>query len=184
VPGELIEEGQEQRLAVDPTGATEDSELRRLATAAGVAIYASRKPAADFDYPDVTTGRRISLRMDLSGKIIVLNMWATWCQPCKKEMPSLQVLFHQFQDQGLVVVAINVRESNGAAKSKPLVAAWGLTFPVLEGPFRGPEVASGKVPETILVDKKGRVVGTRIGELDWSTREVRHLVSFLLAEEE
>ncbi|HLW53332.1 MAG TPA: TlpA disulfide reductase family protein [Candidatus Angelobacter sp.] len=84
------------------------------------------RAAADFSLTDIQ-GKPWRLR-DLSGKVVVVNFWATWCPPCRKEMPDLEILYNRFKDRGLVVLAISDED---AAKVKPFVAARNVTYPVL-----------------------------------------------------
>lgn len=99
--------------------AINDSEIRRAIREAGLVPYWSFKPAEGFTYPGVVGGRSLSLG-DLKGRVVLVNVWATWCPPCVKEMPSLQALHQEFQERGLVVVGINVRDRKNATS----VAQW------------------------------------------------------------
>ena len=74
---------------VDSAGAGDDSELRRMVREAGLAPYWSFKVVKDFSYPEVDASRPVSVR-ELRGKVLLVNLWATWCPPCVREMPSLQ----------------------------------------------------------------------------------------------
>ena len=71
--------------------------------------YWSFTPAASFSYQDVSTGRSLALA-HLKGHVVLVNMWATWCPPCVREMPSLQALHAEFHERGLVVLGVNVRD--------------------------------------------------------------------------
>ncbi len=66
---------------------------------------------------------------DFRGKVILLNFWATWCTPCKKEMPEIQAAYDKYKDQGFVVLALNFGEEKNQAEK--LVQEMGLTFPIL-----------------------------------------------------
>jgi thiol-disulfide isomerase/thioredoxin len=90
-------------LVIVSQGAAEDGELRRSLREAGLIPYWSFTPAASFSYPDVSTGRSLALA-DLKGHVVLVNMWATWCPPCVREMPSLQALHAEFHERGLVVL--------------------------------------------------------------------------------
>lgn len=85
------------------------------------------EPAPYFELKDLE-GQSVSLD-DFSGKPILLNFWATWCPPCRLEMPYLEQVYEEWSDQGLVVLAINEGESS--AQVREFVQSYGLTFPVL-----------------------------------------------------
>ena len=116
----------------------------------------------------------------LRGQVVFLNFWATWCPPCREEMPSIERLHQEFKDQGLAVLAVDVGE-------RPTLVAkfmkdFRLSFPVLLD--RGSEVWSrygvGGLPTTILVDRRGRIVGGAIGPRDWASPAGRALIRSLL----
>jgi thiol-disulfide isomerase/thioredoxin len=86
-----------------------DSELRRMVREAGLVPYWSFKVVKDFSYPEVDASRPVSVR-ELRGKVLLVNLWATWCPPCVREMPSLQRLHEQFNSQGLTVLGINTSD--------------------------------------------------------------------------
>ena len=89
---------------------------------AGLVPYWSFKAVKDFSYPEVNTSRLVSIR-ELDGKVVVVNLWATWCPPCVKEMPSLEGLHRQFRAEGLAVLGINIRDG----KALPTIRDWLLT---------------------------------------------------------
>jgi len=73
------------------------------------------KPAADFTLEDLTE-RRVSLQQ-YRGQVVFLNFWATWCSPCREEMPAMEQLHQRFQPQGLAVLAVNLQETREQVKS-------------------------------------------------------------------
>ena len=110
-------------------------------------------PAPSFTLNDLD-GRPVNLT-DYRGKIVLLNFWATWCEPCKKEMPEMQAAYEQYMDQGFVVLAINF---GGRADQASSFAHHGrLTFPILLDP--GVKVASRygvvSLPVSFFIDKEG-----------------------------
>jgi peroxiredoxin len=98
---------------------------------------------------------------DLRGKVVLVNFWATWCPPCRKEMPDLETLYERFQSQGLVILAISDEE---AAKVEPFIRERKVTFPVLLDPERKVNdlfVVNG-IPKTFVYDREGKFVAQSI----------------------
>jgi cytochrome c biogenesis protein CcmG, thiol:disulfide interchange protein DsbE len=136
----------------------------------------------DFTLPDVQ-GHLVRLA-DLRGRPVLINIWATWCSPCREEMPSMNALYKDYSAKGLAMVAI-ATDVGGKAVVAPFMQAHGLTFPVLLDPQNmvGTQLQVPGIPTSYLLDKRGRVIGLVIGERDWNSRKMRHLVEQLLAEE-
>lgn len=92
---------------------------------------------------------------------MLVNFWATWCPPCRKEMPDLEALYGQFEDQGLVILAISDEEE---AKVRPFIADKKITYPVLLDP--GGKVAKlfevEGIPKSFVYDRTGRLVAQSI----------------------
>jgi cytochrome c biogenesis protein CcmG, thiol:disulfide interchange protein DsbE len=167
-------------LVIVSQGAAEDGELRRSLREAGLIPYWSFTPAASFSYQDVSTGRSLALA-HLKGHVVLVNMWATWCPPCVREMPSLQALHAEFHERGLVVLGVNVRDG----KSRSAVAEWltqrGLTFVNLKADDDGPAFPSGfRIPQTFLIDRGGRLLANKPGDSNWAGAAVKSIVQRLL----
>ncbi len=103
----------------------------------------------------------------LKGRAVVLNFWATWCPPCKEELPSLQTL-HEIGGGDPVVIGINVRET--ASQVRRYLAATGLSFPVVLDPQAELAKRFGVTafPTTLLIAPDGQVRWRVVGEVDWS----------------
>jgi thiol-disulfide isomerase/thioredoxin len=103
----------------------------------------------------------------LSGKVVVLNFWATWCAPCKEELPTLQTL-HDMSDGDTLVLTVNVREP--AARAARYMQSTGMTLPVISD-TKG-ELAKrwgvSVYPTTLLIAPDGQVRWRIVGEVDWS----------------
>jgi peroxiredoxin len=136
----------------------------------------------DFILPDIQ-GQLVRLA-DLRGRPVLLNIWATWCYPCREEMPSMNALYKDYSAKGLAMVAI-ATDTGGKAVVAPFIQAHGLTFPVLLDPQNlvGTQLQVPGIPTSYLLDKWGRVIGLVTGARDWNSRKIRHLVEQLLAEE-
>jgi peroxiredoxin len=114
---------------------------------------------ADFTLTDLN-GKSWTLK-DLKGKVVLLNFWATWCPPCRKEMPDLELLYRRFGSQGLVILGIDDEE---AEKAKPFIAQQGITYPVLLDPGRKVNTLFQieGIPKTFVYDREGKIVAQSI----------------------
>lgn len=119
----------------------------------------ARRQNADFTLDDLH-GKAWHLQ-DLKGKVVLVNFWATWCPPCRKEMPDLQALYDKYKEQGLVVLSISDEE---AAKVSPFIAERNITYPVLLDPGRKVNdafVIEG-IPKSFVYDREGKLVAQSI----------------------
>jgi peroxiredoxin len=109
---------------------------------------------------------------DFRGKIVFLNVWATWCPPCRMEMPSMENLYRRLRGKGLVMLAVSEDEA-GPAAVQPFVEEMGLTFPVLldESGALPPRYGVTGYPETFIIDREGRVMHHTIGPEDWDSTQ-------------
>jgi len=119
----------------------------------------AQRQRADFTLTDLQ-GKAWHLK-DLRGQIVLVNFWATWCPPCRKEMPDLQSLYAQFKNQGVVVLSISDEES---AKVSPFVAERDITYPVLLDPGRkvNEEFKVEGIPKSFVYDRDGKLVAQSI----------------------
>jgi len=126
-------------------------------------------------------GGRASLA-DHRDKLVVLNFWATWCQPCTVEMPSLEALWRRYRDRGLVVVGVCVDRGAPKALLEPYVRNLKLTFPILLDPDAktSDRWRVTALPATFLVRPGGEVAGMAMGAREWNSDEMRALVERLL----
>ena len=114
------------------------------------------------------------------GKVVAINFWASWCEPCRAEMPSLELMAARHEADGLVVVAVNFKESE--ATMRRFRDQTLLTVPLL----RDADGAAAKAwqvrifPSTLLVGRDGRARFAVVGEADWSAAPARQWVSGLL----
>ena len=112
---------------------------------------------------------------ELRGRVVLVNFWASWCEPCRAEMPSLQSLADQHR-QDLVVLAVNLKESTQTVQQ--FVQRTGLTLPVLPDPQGVTARAWGVAvfPSTVLIDAQGKVRSVVQGELDWTGPDAKRLL--------
>jgi cytochrome c biogenesis protein CcmG, thiol:disulfide interchange protein DsbE len=118
---------------------------------------------------------------DYAGHPVILNFWATWCQPCREEMPSFERLYRDDGPRGLRIVAVSIDEPGAEEKIRSFVAQYALTFDVLHDPrlrIKDRYQVRG-VPTSILISASERIVGTQFVR-DWSSPASRALVDSLL----
>ncbi len=136
-------------------------------------------PAPDFSFPNLD-GNKVSLT-DYRGKVVLLNIWATWCAPCVAEMPSMQKLYQELKDEGFLILAVSLDES-GVEAVKPFVEKHKLEFPVLldtKGEIKSLYQITG-IPESFIIDKSGTIVEKIVGPRDWATSgAIRYFRNFL-----
>lgn len=119
----------------------------------------ARRQKADFTLSDLQ-GKTWHMR-ELKGKVVLVNFWATWCPPCRKEMPDLQALYDKYKDQGFVVLSISDEE---AAKVSPFITERNISYPVLLDPGRKVNdafVVEG-IPKSFVYDREGELVAQSI----------------------
>ena len=116
-------------------------------------------------------------------KLVVLNFWATWCTPCTAEMPTLEALWREYRDRGLVVLGVSVDRGTPRALIEPYLKNLSLTFPILLDPQM--ETANAwkvpGVPATFVIRPGGEVTGMAIGIREWNSREMKILLERMLA---
>lgn len=122
---------------------------------------------------------------DYRGQVVLLNVWATWCAPCRVEMPSIEHLYREFGPQGLKVVAISIDEA-GPEVVREFVREKGLSFEVLLDPSRSIEriYQTTGVPESFVLNRRGIIVKKAIGALEWDSDVNRDLIRRLLAQKD
>jgi peroxiredoxin len=125
----------------------------------------------NFTFPDIN-GKEVSLS-DHRGKVVLVNVWATWCPPCRQEMPSMQSLYEKFKDENFKILAVSI-DSEGRAAVAPFMLKMNLTFPALLDPGETirPLYGITGVPESFIIDKQGILVEKIIGPINWATPEV------------
>lgn len=136
-------------------------------------------PAAPEFTLAVPDGRKRSLK-DFRGKVVFLNFWATWCESCREEMPSMERLYQEFKGKGLEVVAVNVKDKRPQALA--FVKELKLSYPVLMDPEGEVGLLYGAfgLPVTYLIDRKGIVMARLWGPADWYSPGARKLIGELV----
>jgi thiol-disulfide isomerase/thioredoxin len=126
-------------------------------------------------------GRALDLR-DYKGRVVLVNFWATWCDPCREEMPSFERLRDKLRGRPFEVLTVNYGEM--PARIQPFLERYRISLPVLLDREKEAAAAwhAGGLPMTFLVDAQGQVRYSAFGECDWSTGEPLRVVQALLKE--
>lgn len=137
-----------------------------------------RPAAPDFTLPNAG-GRKVSLK-DYRGKVVFLNFWATWCESCRDEMPSMERLYQEFKGKGLEIVAVNVKEKRQDARA--FAKQFKLTYPILLDPEGEVGLLYGAfgLPATYLIDRNGVALARMWGPADWHSPAARKLIAALV----
>ena len=136
-------------------------------------------------------GRRVSMS-DLRGEVVFLNVWATWCPPCREEMPSMQRLHEKLGPQGLRIVAVSIDAAPGAKDPagraggdlRAFAKEYGLTFDIWHDPSGEIQriYRTTGVPESFVVNRDGVIVSRVIGATDWDSEDRVEMFRRLLKE--
>lgn len=141
----------------------------------------SRMP--DFKVTDPHTRDTLSLREHYKGSVTLVNIWATWCVPCRTEMPAMERVYHDYKDRGFRIAAVSVDEAADDVVNE-FTTNLGLSFDILHdrsGDIQKVYQTTG-VPESFLVNQEGIIVRRVIGAHDWNSALNRSLIERLLAE--
>jgi cytochrome c biogenesis protein CcmG, thiol:disulfide interchange protein DsbE len=144
--------------------------------------------APDFAATDLD-GNPVRLA-DLAGEVVLLNIWATWCAPCREEMPSMQRLYDKMGPQGLHVIAVSVDRPIGMVDAggnrggdiEAFTKQMGLTFDIWHDPAGGiqRDYRTTGVPESFVIDRQGTIVKKVIGQTEWDSMSNIDLIERLL----
>jgi peroxiredoxin len=137
------------------------------------------EPAPDFQLRDLND--RLVTLSDLRGKVVLLNFWATWCGPCRVEMPSMEQLYRTFPRKDFEILAVSI-DAQGVAVTRPFQQEYHLTFPILhDADYRvGLTYGARSIPMTFLIDRQGVVRHQIFGARDWAASEAQQLVQMLM----
>ncbi len=137
-----------------------------------------QEPAKDFRAAALQEGS-VGLA-DYRGEVVLLNFWATWCPPCRDEMPAMERLFQRYRHRGFAVVAVSL-DAN-AALVPPFLRKYGLTFPVAHDPRMAVAERYGvrALPATFLIDRTGEVRAVAFGPRDWDSAPAHAIIEALV----
>ncbi len=154
------------------------AENKATASSSSLKPPAERKPAPNFALHD-GDGKMVRLS-DYRGKVVLLNFWATWCGPCKFEIPWFNEFQQQHRDRGLVVLGISMDEE-GWDVIKPFVAALKVNYRILLGDETVADLYGGvsSLPTSFLIDRQGKIASVHVGLVSKSVyeREIEELLA-------
>ena len=125
-------------------------------------------------------GQRVQLA-DHKGKVVILNLWATWCGPCRVEMPGMENLYRRYRSQGLEILAVSL-DRGSSDKVQTFADEYRLSFPVLLDSDHQVEhlYDTFTIPTTFVIDKRGMIVAKVDGAKHWESEETFEAVEYLL----
>jgi cytochrome c biogenesis protein CcmG, thiol:disulfide interchange protein DsbE len=140
-------------------------------------------PAPEFRVVDLATGDSVSLKQRYAGKVTLVNIWATWCVPCRVEMPAMEGLYTALAPRGFAIAAVSIDEG-GPEEVRAFTSQLGLTFDILHdrSTLIQQTYQTTGVPESFLLNRRGELVKRVIGAHDWNSPANRALVERLLDE--
>jgi thiol-disulfide isomerase/thioredoxin len=166
-----------------PSAGTASGPLAGLNQGAMAAFLARPKPQ---DLPEIaiaTANGETKSLTDWRGKVVLLNIWATWCAPCREEMPTLDRLEAELGGNDFEVVAVNI-DRGGGDKAKSFLAETGASHLAL---YTDPTtklfstIKAVGMPTTLLIDREGREIGRLVGPADWDSPEAKRLIEVVIA---
>lgn len=156
-----------------------------LADVKGLSGVDVEKSEVGFMAPGFTArnlkGQRVRLA-DYRGRVVLLNLWATWCGPCRVEMPGLENLYRRFRSEGLEILAVSLDKGSSTDPVQKFVDEYQLSFPVLVDPDGQVEglYNTFTIPTTYVIDRKGMVVAEVDGAKNWESEETFEALEYLL----
>jgi thiol-disulfide isomerase/thioredoxin len=135
-------------------------------------------PTPDFTLVD-PSGKKVSLK-DYRGKVVLLNFWASWCVPCREEMPAMERLYDQYKNKGFTIVAVNVKDNQKDASA--FLKNLKITYPVMVDPDGEVGLLYGAwgLPTTYLIGPKGEGLARIWGPAPWDGPGAKQVVQDLL----
>jgi len=140
-------------------------------------------PAPEFRAATLDSVPRYRTLADYAGRVVLLNIWATWCEPCRVEMPSMEALHRDFAAKGLHVVAVSIDQIAGPPQIREYARELGLTFEILHDSAQAISRAYqvNGYPQSFVIGRDGTIRRRWIGAEDWNSPSNRALMSALLA---
>jgi len=134
----------------------------------------------DFTLP-LLDGTKITLSQ-FKGKVVFLNFWATWCGPCRSEMPSMEAVYQKLKSRGFEILAVNLGESKD--KVSAFMNENKLNFPAVldERQITGSQYNVRAIPTTYIIDRRGLIVARLVGSINWNTPKIIAAIEAVIQE--
>lgn len=117
------------------------------------------------------------------GKVVVINLWATWCAPCRVEMPSIQSLYSKIESENIEFVILSLDRDNEVNKVKKYISKNKFTFPVfMPHGYLADQLQADVIPTTLVIDKAGKVVNRKTGTTNFDTKQFKNYLEELASE--
>ena len=162
------------------------TDIEKAFSNAGLHLFSQKVSPWDFSLPlalpqnhDDPTEKNLRLS-DLKGKVVFLNFWATWCGPCKQEMPSMETLYKRYKERGLEILTVNSMEGKEHVVS--YMKDNGFSFPVvldMDGKA-GSNYGIQAIPTSFLIDREGKIISRIVGSIDWDTPKIHAVIEQML----
>ena len=161
------------------------SDMAKVFADAGLRLLSQTVSPRDFSLPLVSPSAAPAEAETqslgaLKGKVVFLNFWATWCGPCRAEMPSMQALYDRYREEGLEILAVNCQE--GQQEILAFMKNNGLSFPAALDSDGKVSQAYGiqAIPASFLINREGKIISRVVGSINWDTPEIRAAMEQLL----
>ena len=161
---------------------TAPQDIAKTFTGAGLPLLRQKVAPPDFSLPRAASGAsgdKVSLG-DLRGKVVFLNFWATWCGPCREELPSMEALYGRYKEKGLEILAVNMEEEKMQVLA--FMKTNGLSFTAaldIDG-ITGKAYGIRGIPTSFIIDREGNIIAHLVGSIDWNTPKMRAAMEMLL----
>lgn len=139
------------------------------------------RKAPNFKIEDIN-GKTYELEKEIGSGPVIINFWATWCIPCREELPKLHEIYKDLKEQGLKLFSISIDDERSSSKVEPFVKQKGFTFPVLLDPASSvrQKYYATDVPFTVILDKTGNIVYSHQSYKKGDELKIREIVESLL----
>ena len=169
----------------EKTGEGVSQEITKAFSDAGLPVFNQKAAPSDFSLPAASSAvpeylqKTINLG-SLKGKVVLLNFWATWCGPCRIEMPSMELLYQKYRDMGFEILAVSSGERSSDVTA--FMQANGFSFPAVLDLNGAVSRSYGiqAIPTSYIIDRDGMIILRLVGSFEWDTPQIHAAMELLL----